>query len=162
MVGAGLLWGQVLHIRPTQTVFISTCLSLSSTPLVSRFLAGGSRGDKEGLCFMCQDIIKQSSGYYQVLKLGKYSIRWTITHDTLHSVLVYFVRMKPKCRSCMRWSTMLWDVTSWFFLFTTSISKIKNRENLYFSLWPHSRKLSIPQIPVIAAFSRSSLTSDSI
>ncbi|XP_070844471.1 transmembrane and coiled-coil domain-containing protein 3 isoform X3 [Chaetodon trifascialis] len=48
MVGAGLFWGQVLHIRPTQTVFISTCLSLSSTPLVSRFLAGGSRGDKEG------------------------------------------------------------------------------------------------------------------
>ncbi|XP_047436660.1 transmembrane and coiled-coil domain-containing protein 3 [Mugil cephalus] len=48
MVAAGLLWGQVLRIRPTQTVFISTCLSLSSTPLVSRFLAGGSRGDKEG------------------------------------------------------------------------------------------------------------------
>lgn len=48
MVGAGLLWGQVLHIRPTQTVFISTCLSLSSTPLVSRFLAGGSRVEKEG------------------------------------------------------------------------------------------------------------------
>lgn len=48
MVGAGLLWGQVLRIRPTQTVFVSTCLSLSSTPLVSRFLAGGSRGDKEG------------------------------------------------------------------------------------------------------------------
>lgn len=49
MVGAGLMWGQVLRIRPTQTVFISTCLSLSSTPLVSRFLAGGSRGDKEGM-----------------------------------------------------------------------------------------------------------------
>ncbi|XP_062279860.1 transmembrane and coiled-coil domain-containing protein 3 [Scomber scombrus] len=48
MIGGGLLWGQVLRIRPTQTVFISTCLSLSSTPLVSRFLAGGSRGDKEG------------------------------------------------------------------------------------------------------------------
>ncbi|KAM9409354.1 transmembrane and coiled-coil domain-containing protein 3 [Pholidichthys leucotaenia] len=48
MVGAGLLWGQMLHIRPTQTVFISTCLSLSSTPLVSRFLAGGGRGEKEG------------------------------------------------------------------------------------------------------------------
>lgn len=48
MVGAGLLWGQVLRIRTTQTVFISTCLSLSSTPLVSRFLAGGSRSDKEG------------------------------------------------------------------------------------------------------------------
>ncbi|CAN9507233.1 unnamed protein product [Ophioblennius macclurei] len=47
MVLAGLLWGQVLRIRPTQTVFISTCLSLSSTPLVSRFLAGGSRVDKE-------------------------------------------------------------------------------------------------------------------
>uniref|UniRef100_A0A8C6PE51 Transmembrane and coiled-coil domains 3 n=1 Tax=Nothobranchius furzeri TaxID=105023 RepID=A0A8C6PE51_NOTFU len=48
MVGAGLLWGRVLHIRHTQTVFISTCLSLSSTPLVSRFLAGGSRLDREG------------------------------------------------------------------------------------------------------------------
>lgn len=48
MVGAGLLWGQVLRIRTTQTVFISTCLSLSSTPLVSRFLAGGGRGDKDG------------------------------------------------------------------------------------------------------------------
>lgn len=48
MVGAGLLWGQFLHIRPTQTVFISTCLSLSSTPLVSRFLAGGIRVEKEG------------------------------------------------------------------------------------------------------------------
>ncbi|XP_037344954.1 transmembrane and coiled-coil domain-containing protein 3 [Pungitius pungitius] len=48
MIGAGLVWGQVLRIRPGQTVFISTCLSLSSTPLVSRFLAGGSRGDKEG------------------------------------------------------------------------------------------------------------------
>uniref|UniRef100_A0A8C6TRS8 Transmembrane and coiled-coil domains 3 n=1 Tax=Neogobius melanostomus TaxID=47308 RepID=A0A8C6TRS8_9GOBI len=29
MVGSGLLWGQVLRIRTTQTVFISTCLSLS-------------------------------------------------------------------------------------------------------------------------------------
>uniref|UniRef100_A0A3P9I271 Transmembrane and coiled-coil domains 3 n=1 Tax=Oryzias latipes TaxID=8090 RepID=A0A3P9I271_ORYLA len=48
MVGAGLLWGQFLHIQPTQTVFISTCLSLSSTPLVSRFLAGGGKVDKEG------------------------------------------------------------------------------------------------------------------
>ncbi|XP_056134414.1 transmembrane and coiled-coil domain-containing protein 3 [Lampris incognitus] len=47
MVGAGLLWGQLLHIRPTQTVFISSCLSLSSTPLVSRFLAGGARGEKD-------------------------------------------------------------------------------------------------------------------
>ncbi|XP_015235866.1 PREDICTED: transmembrane and coiled-coil domain-containing protein 3 isoform X1 [Cyprinodon variegatus] len=49
MVGAGLLWGQLLHIRPTQTVFVSTCLSLSSTPLVSRFLAGGSRVEREGM-----------------------------------------------------------------------------------------------------------------
>ncbi|XP_072321321.1 transmembrane and coiled-coil domain-containing protein 3 [Eucyclogobius newberryi] len=47
MVGSGLLWGQVFKIRTTQTVFISTCLSLSSTPLVSRFL-GGARGDKDG------------------------------------------------------------------------------------------------------------------
>lgn len=49
MVATGLIWGQVLHIQPTQTVFVSTCLSLSSTPLVSRFLAGGSRGDKDGM-----------------------------------------------------------------------------------------------------------------
>ncbi|XP_013858490.1 transmembrane and coiled-coil domain-containing protein 3 [Austrofundulus limnaeus] len=48
MVGVGLMWGQFLRIRPTQTVFISTCLSLSSTPLVSRFLAGGSRVEREG------------------------------------------------------------------------------------------------------------------
>lgn len=49
MVAAGLVWGQLLDLHPTQTVFISSCLSLSSTPLVSRFLAGGSRGEsKEG------------------------------------------------------------------------------------------------------------------
>ncbi|XP_055062281.1 transmembrane and coiled-coil domain-containing protein 3 [Misgurnus anguillicaudatus] len=49
MVFAGLLWGHLLTLPPSQTVFISSCLSLSSTPLVSRFLAGGSRGEsKEG------------------------------------------------------------------------------------------------------------------
>uniref|UniRef100_A0A8D2AKJ6 Transmembrane and coiled-coil domains 3 n=1 Tax=Sciurus vulgaris TaxID=55149 RepID=A0A8D2AKJ6_SCIVU len=48
MTAFGLLWGHLLQIRPTQSVFISTCLSLSSTPLVSRFLAGSSRSDKEG------------------------------------------------------------------------------------------------------------------
>lgn len=49
MVLAGLVWGQLLDLHPTQTVFISSCLSLSSTPLVSRFLAGASRGEpKEG------------------------------------------------------------------------------------------------------------------
>lgn len=48
MVAFGLLWGHLLHIRPAQSVFISTCLSLSSTPLVSRFLGGSARGEKEG------------------------------------------------------------------------------------------------------------------
>ncbi|XP_005007185.1 transmembrane and coiled-coil domain-containing protein 3 isoform X1 [Cavia porcellus] len=48
MIAFGLLWGHLLRIRPTQSVFISTCLSLSSTPLVSRFLMGSARGDKEG------------------------------------------------------------------------------------------------------------------
>ncbi|XP_060716797.1 transmembrane and coiled-coil domain-containing protein 3 [Tachysurus vachellii] len=48
MVGAGLLWGKGFGLHPIQTVFISSCLSLSSTPLVSRFLSGGSRADKEG------------------------------------------------------------------------------------------------------------------
>ncbi|KAE8625730.1 hypothetical protein XENTR_v10006373 [Xenopus tropicalis] len=48
MIAFGLLWGHLLRIRLTQSVFISACLSLSSTPLVSRFLGGGSRGDKDG------------------------------------------------------------------------------------------------------------------
>ncbi|XP_069826902.1 transmembrane and coiled-coil domain-containing protein 3 [Dendropsophus ebraccatus] len=48
MIAFGLLWGHFLQIRPTQSVFISTCLSLSSTPLVSRFLVGSSRGEKDG------------------------------------------------------------------------------------------------------------------
>uniref|UniRef100_A0A9L0I5D5 Transmembrane and coiled-coil domains 3 n=1 Tax=Equus asinus TaxID=9793 RepID=A0A9L0I5D5_EQUAS len=48
MIAFGLLWGHLLQIRPTQSVFISTCLSLSSTPLVSRFLSGSARGEKEG------------------------------------------------------------------------------------------------------------------
>ncbi|XP_070799064.1 transmembrane and coiled-coil domain-containing protein 3 [Pituophis catenifer annectens] len=48
MITFGLLWGHLLQIRATQSVFIATCLSLSSTPLVSRFLAGSARGDKEG------------------------------------------------------------------------------------------------------------------
>nr|XP_045725712.1 transmembrane and coiled-coil domain-containing protein 3 isoform X2 [Mirounga angustirostris] len=48
MIAFGLLWGHLLQIRPTQSVFISTCLSLSSTPLVSRFLVGSARGEKEG------------------------------------------------------------------------------------------------------------------
>nr|XP_014723399.2 transmembrane and coiled-coil domain-containing protein 3 isoform X1 [Equus asinus]XP_044635585.1 transmembrane and coiled-coil domain-containing protein 3 isoform X1 [Equus asinus] len=47
MIAFGLLWGHLLQIRPTQSVFISTCLSLSSTPLVSRFLSGSARGEKE-------------------------------------------------------------------------------------------------------------------
>ncbi|XP_053419006.1 transmembrane and coiled-coil domain-containing protein 3 isoform X4 [Nycticebus coucang] len=48
MIAFGLLWGHLLQIRPTQSVFISTCLSLSSTPLVSRFLVGSTRAEKEG------------------------------------------------------------------------------------------------------------------
>ncbi|XP_036897983.1 transmembrane and coiled-coil domain-containing protein 3 isoform X3 [Sturnira hondurensis] len=48
MIAFGLLWGHLLQIRATQSVFISTCLSLSSTPLVSRFLVGSARGEKEG------------------------------------------------------------------------------------------------------------------
>ncbi|XP_032888873.1 transmembrane and coiled-coil domain-containing protein 3 isoform X1 [Amblyraja radiata] len=48
MIAFGLFWGYLLNIRPTQSIFISTCLSLSSTPLVSKFLAFGARGEKEG------------------------------------------------------------------------------------------------------------------
>uniref|UniRef100_A0A5F7ZN20 Transmembrane and coiled-coil domains 3 n=1 Tax=Macaca mulatta TaxID=9544 RepID=A0A5F7ZN20_MACMU len=47
MIAFGLLWGHLLRIKPTQSVFISTCLSLSSTPLVSRFLVGSARADRE-------------------------------------------------------------------------------------------------------------------
>ncbi|XP_069745657.1 transmembrane and coiled-coil domain-containing protein 3 isoform X4 [Narcine bancroftii] len=48
MIAFGLLWGHLLNIRPTQSIFISTCLSLSSTPLVSKFLALGAKGEKDG------------------------------------------------------------------------------------------------------------------
>ncbi|XP_066872478.1 transmembrane and coiled-coil domain-containing protein 3 isoform X7 [Kogia breviceps] len=48
MVAFGLVWGHLLQIRPTQSIFISACLSLSSTPLVSKFLVGSTRSDKEG------------------------------------------------------------------------------------------------------------------
>ncbi|KAG8521153.1 Transmembrane and coiled-coil domain-containing protein 3 [Galemys pyrenaicus] len=48
MMGSGLLWGRLLQLGPAQSVFLSACLSLSSTPLVSRFLASSGRPDKEG------------------------------------------------------------------------------------------------------------------
>ncbi|XP_041937034.1 transmembrane and coiled-coil domain-containing protein 3 isoform X1 [Alosa sapidissima] len=48
MVGAGVVWGQLLRLNVSQTVFVSSCLSLSSTPLVSKFLSGASRAEKEG------------------------------------------------------------------------------------------------------------------
>ncbi|TRY92744.1 hypothetical protein DNTS_024830 [Danionella cerebrum] len=48
MVSAGLFWGHLLALHPAQSVFISSCLSLSSTPLVSRFLSGAARDSKEG------------------------------------------------------------------------------------------------------------------
>ncbi|XP_077987807.1 transmembrane and coiled-coil domain-containing protein 3-like isoform X2 [Glandiceps talaboti] len=34
----GLIWGYLLHIIPSQSVFVAACLSLSSTPLVVKFL----------------------------------------------------------------------------------------------------------------------------
>lgn len=43
----GLLWGHLLQIRRTQSIFISTCLSLSSTHVVSRLLMGSTCGEKE-------------------------------------------------------------------------------------------------------------------
>lgn len=48
MVGAGIVWGKLLRLKISQTVFVSSCLSLSSTPLVSKFLSGASRAEKEG------------------------------------------------------------------------------------------------------------------
>ncbi|XP_031414011.1 transmembrane and coiled-coil domain-containing protein 3 [Clupea harengus] len=48
MIGAGIVWGQLLKLHISQTVFVSSCLSLSSTPLVSKFLSGASRAEKEG------------------------------------------------------------------------------------------------------------------
>nr|XP_061830701.1 transmembrane and coiled-coil domain-containing protein 3-like isoform X3 [Nerophis lumbriciformis]XP_061830702.1 transmembrane and coiled-coil domain-containing protein 3-like isoform X3 [Nerophis lumbriciformis] len=83
MVVCGLLGGQALCIRPAQTVFISTCLSLSSTPLVSRFLSGATKGEKEGalLEYLCplppQMVVSDTSDDEapstspQVLKEGK-------------------------------------------------------------------------------------------
>ncbi|XP_063068378.1 transmembrane and coiled-coil domain-containing protein 3 isoform X1 [Engraulis encrasicolus] len=48
MVGAGVVWGQLLRLHVSQTAFVASCLSLSSTPLVSKFLSGASRTEKEG------------------------------------------------------------------------------------------------------------------
>uniref|UniRef100_A0A8C4QYP9 Transmembrane and coiled-coil domains 3 n=1 Tax=Eptatretus burgeri TaxID=7764 RepID=A0A8C4QYP9_EPTBU len=44
---AGLTWGYGLNIAPKQSLFISACLSLSSTPLVSKFLASHARPKRE-------------------------------------------------------------------------------------------------------------------
>uniref|UniRef100_UPI00358EE63A transmembrane and coiled-coil domain-containing protein 3 isoform X4 n=1 Tax=Myxine glutinosa TaxID=7769 RepID=UPI00358EE63A len=44
---AGLAWGYGLNIAPKQSLFISACLSLSSTPLVSKFLSGHARPHRE-------------------------------------------------------------------------------------------------------------------
>ncbi|CAH1244985.1 Hypp7414 [Branchiostoma lanceolatum] len=45
MVLCGILWGFPLDISWKQSVFVSACLSLSSTPLVVRFLSTSARSD---------------------------------------------------------------------------------------------------------------------
>ncbi|XP_078694442.1 transmembrane and coiled-coil domain-containing protein 3-like isoform X5 [Branchiostoma floridae x Branchiostoma belcheri] len=45
MVLCGILWGIPLAISWKQSVFVSACLSLSSTPLVVRFLSTSARSD---------------------------------------------------------------------------------------------------------------------
>ncbi|XP_035692784.1 transmembrane and coiled-coil domain-containing protein 3-like isoform X2 [Branchiostoma floridae] len=45
MVLCGILWGYPLNISWKQSVFVSACLSLSSTPLVVRFLSTSARSD---------------------------------------------------------------------------------------------------------------------
>ncbi|XP_070539001.1 transmembrane and coiled-coil domain-containing protein 3-like isoform X2 [Ptychodera flava] len=44
----GLIWGYSLHIIPSQSVFVAACLSLSSTPLVVKFLGSQEKDASQG------------------------------------------------------------------------------------------------------------------
>ena len=46
MIVFGVIFGSFLHIIPRQSAFVAACLSLSSTPLVVKFL-GASNQKKE-------------------------------------------------------------------------------------------------------------------
>ena len=48
MIVFGIIFGSVLNIIPKQSAFVAACLSLSSTPLVVKFLgAGNQKKEKE-------------------------------------------------------------------------------------------------------------------
>ena len=44
----GLCIGTVLGSGPHESAFVSACFSLSSTPLIARFLSTGSSGQEDG------------------------------------------------------------------------------------------------------------------
>jgi len=56
------------------------------------------------LCFYVSGHNIKSSGPWQVLKLGKYSLKWTTTHDILQLVIIYLTKTRPKWRSHV-WQT---------------------------------------------------------
>ena len=48
MIVFSIIFGSLLNIIPRQSAFVAACLSLSSTPLVVKFLgAGNQRKEKE-------------------------------------------------------------------------------------------------------------------
>ena len=60
MIVIGILWGLFFSIRPQQSLFVAACLSLSSTPLVSKFV--DNRNEDETLKGTCNE-----SYYYSLL-----------------------------------------------------------------------------------------------
>ena len=50
--------------------------------------------------FIAQSYVSgnKSPGSYQDLKVGKYKLRCTVTHDISHHVFIYWTKTKPKCR----------------------------------------------------------------
>lgn len=53
MIVFGIFWGMCFGIFPRQSAFVAACLSLSSTPLVAKFVEGkdGNKSSK-GIDFM--------------------------------------------------------------------------------------------------------------
>ena len=47
MIVFGIIFGSVLNIIPKQSAFVAACLSLSSTPLVVKFLGAGNQKEKK-------------------------------------------------------------------------------------------------------------------
>ena len=69
LIVCGLFLGSVLHVSWRESVFVSACLSLSSTPLVVKFLTPGNdvtHQNKDGLFTFTQQLQLQHSIFVKV------------------------------------------------------------------------------------------------